>query len=444
MFGALDRKNKPENGKMEDPAFIAAVAAVLEGNPSIQNSLEEKVDAILSSAAIVEKLFGEIESAITLNGRTFIKEQTDAVLNSPEFLGGIAERVSVLLKAAIENGGNKALADYLSEDATVALFRAQLEDKLKRLFKDEKIEQALHQQTLDLAGAKAEELVWNSLRQNIEREEIREELQAIAQEIIDAEIKESFPRIIRIEFQDGRRSRGTKQHQQFERVLTAAQIRGANLLLVGPAGSGKTRIAMEAARFLERDFYFNGPIQSEYKLLGFRDASGGYNPTPFYNAYTKGGVFLFDEIDASSAQALVAFNTAIANGYCDFPSTDQPVPVHPDFICMAAANTYGRGANHVYVGRSQLDAATLDRFIVIPVDYDEEMERNLAQNDDWVSKIQRWRKRAEELKIRHVISMRASMMGANLLKLDVPEAEVEEMVVWRGLDPSTVSKIKAM
>ena len=79
---------------------------------------------------------------------------------------------------------------------------------------------------------------------------------------------------------------------------------------------------------------------------------------------SNGGVFLFDEIDAADANVLLVVNSALANGRMSVPSRhDQPVAKkHSEFVCIAAANTFGRGADRVYVGRNELDEATLDRF----------------------------------------------------------------------------------
>jgi hypothetical protein len=49
-------------------------------------------------------------------------------------------------------------------------------------------------------------------------------------------------------------------------------------------------------------------------------------------------------------------------------------------VC-AAANTYGTGADALYVGRNQLDAATLDRFYVVEMDYDRKLEAKLAPEE---------------------------------------------------------------
>lgn len=248
-----------------------------------------------------------------------------------------------------------------------------------------------------------------------------------------------------------------ERHSQFSAILRSVksyQSKGAgypNLLLVGPAGSGKTTIAEDLAVELQQPFYFNGPVQSEYKLTGYKDAGGTYHATAFRTAFETGGVYLFDEFDACAPQALVAFNTALSNGIFDFP--DRIVQKHPDCIFIAAANTFGRGANRLYVGRNQLDAATLDRFVVHEVGYCDTLERAEAirlggadpsQRDrieKWVSQIQSWRDRLESLGERHIISMRACIAGAILLS-DFSEMEVENMVVWRGLDQAIVKKIK--
>lgn len=86
-------------------------------------------------------------------------------------------------------------------------------------------------------------------------------------------------------------------HKQFHTVLAAIQC--GNVALIGPAGVGKTTIAMQAAEAMKLPFYFNGAIGSEYKLSGFIDAQSRIVSTPFKKAFTEGGVYLFDEIDAS-------------------------------------------------------------------------------------------------------------------------------------------------
>ena len=232
------------------------------------------------------------------------------------------------------------------------------------------------------------------------------------------------------------------RHAIFPRALRAIGAR-ENVMLVGPAGSGKTTIAEQIATALSLDFYMTGAVDSPYKLTGFRDAQGAYAPTAFRKAFEHGGLFLFDEIDASAPAALLSFNAALANGYADFP--DGMVKRHEAFRVIAAANTYGAGRDRQYVGRNQLDAASRDRFIYLPMDYDPDLERTLAGTDAlataWTAYVQAVRASARLLKILHVVSPRATLQGLALLRAGEALADVIDSVVWRGLEQEQASKI---
>jgi hypothetical protein len=62
---------------------------------------------------------------------------------------------------------------------------------------------------------------------------------------------------------------------------------------------------------------------------------------------------------------------------------------------------------------------------------------------DWVQYVQYVRRAANEHKIRHVFSPRASINGGKLLRNGMKRAKVEDMVLWKGLDEETVKKLKA-
>ena len=279
---------------------------------------------------------------------------------------------------------------------------------------------------------------------------INQELESLKAENKDLrkhlfQLKDKIQRIrnyktISINIQNGEHIKDLgKQHFQFEKLSKYVQTKN-NIFLVGSAGSGKTTAARNIAKALNIKFYFTGAINSEYKLTGFIDAQGRIVNTEFRKAYENGGLFLFDEIDASFPQAILAFNAALANNYMDFP--DRKVKRHKDFYCIAAANTFGTGADRQYVGRNQLDAATLDRFITFNWEIDDTLEHELANNHEWVNYVQKARKAASKIGERHIISPRASMQGADLLRIGIDRKEVEKDVVWKGLDASRIQMIK--
>lgn len=228
------------------------------------------------------------------------------------------------------------------------------------------------------------------------------------------------------------------QHKAFEKVLGVLAC-GLNLYLCGPAGAGKTTACENAAKALDVPFEFNGAILSKFELFGFKDGGGTYHATAFRRAFEHGGIYLADEIDAWSPQALLSLNAALANGYCDFP--DGMVTKHESFLMVAAANTWGLGADRAYVGRNQLDAASLDRFVFLEFDYDEELERVICGNADWARRVQSIRKAVFSQKARMVVSPRASIHGAKLLQ-HFPQKEVEEMVIWKGVTQEIREKIE--
>jgi cobaltochelatase CobS len=220
------------------------------------------------------------------------------------------------------------------------------------------------------------------------------------------------------------------QHRQFP-ILVKAMAARTNIWLAGPSGSGKTTAAMHAAKALGLAFFFTGAISDAYGLTGYNDANGKYVRTAFRDAWENGGVFLWDEVDASDPTALLAFNAALANGHAAFP--DGIIAKHPDCILVAAANTYGHGATQEYVGRMKLDAAFLKRFAFLSWDYDDALEMATAPNSAWTKRVQAVRKKVIEKKLRVLVTPRESYIGAQLLAAGIPQPDVEAMTIRSGM-----------
>lgn len=208
---------------------------------------------------------------------------------------------------------------------------------------------------------------------------------------------------------------------------------GLNVYLYGEAGTGKSQIAEDVAEILDIPFYFTGKCSSEFDLIGFKNASGEYVSTPFYEAFTKGGLFLFDEIDASNENALIKFNSALSQGYFDFPVGNAKK--HPDFKVIATGNTAGKGANLRYNTRRKLDGSTLDRFAMLHIDYDCNIENVVAGgNAELVSFVHQLRESANKNDIDMIVSYRAI---SKIVKLETIKeftlSEVLQMAIFGNL-----------
>ena len=266
----------------------------------------------------------------------------------------------------------------------------------------------------------------------------------IATAIIDKRFEDFKPAIKKIVIKNveaGTEKDLGMQHKTFETILGLASRR-KNIMLVGPAGSGKTTCCKNVAKALDLSFNYQAVcMQSTIsQVFGYMDANGDYVKTPFWDSYKNGGVFLLDEIDAGNPNVLTSYNAAIDNGIASFPT--GMIERHPNFICIAAANTFGFGGNIEYVGRNAMDAATRDRFRMLPFEYDETLERALAGDDSWVDRVQAIRAAIIELREKNVLaSPRASIEGADDLANGFTQEQVEDMLIFKGINPEVKNRI---
>ena len=173
---------------------------------------------------------------------------------------------------------------------------------------------------------------------------------------------------------------------EYKKLKSLATIR-ENIMLTGSSGSGKTFVCSVLAQDLDLKF---GSVScsegmTESQLSGLLVPYNGgmeFLNSEFVERYENGGIFLFDEMDSADSNTLNFINTALANDsfYLPLRKGKTKVTKHEDFICIAATNTLGDGANRLYTGRTQLDAATLDRFRagIIKWEYNEAVERKLV------------------------------------------------------------------
>lgn len=151
---------------------------------------------------------------------------------------------------------------------------------------------------------------------------------------------------------------------------------------------------------------------------------------------------MLDEMDAANPNILSIINNMLSNNQYYFP--DGIVQKNDEFKCICAMNSNGRGGDIIYTKSQRLDASTLDRFIFINIDIDEKLEQKLTDNMDWYERVLKFRKVIEEIcKDEVVIGSRAMYDGADLLEAGFSQSEVEDMVIYKGIDRDLIDSIKA-
>lgn len=235
-------------------------------------------------------------------------------------------------------------------------------------------------------------------------------------------------------------------HKIFPKILKLANM-GKAIMISGPAGTGKNYLIEQVATALGGKFYYSSTITQEYKLIGFIDANGTYHDTELRRAMEYANehpdtkvILMIDEIDASDPSALVVVNSLLANGYFDFP--DKRVSVGKNFVVICAGNTVGLGADMVYTGRNVIDGATLDRFILVKMNYDTKLETALCPEDSLRNFIYDIRRSAEKNHVNAIVGMRCLKNAYEMFANDFDKQDVVSDAIIKGLGEDDINVLK--
>ena len=233
---------------------------------------------------------------------------------------------------------------------------------------------------------------------------------------------------VRINNAEPRPLSAARCHAMLGKLLTLAGVvspvtnKRLNIMLVGPAGTGKTMLASQVAEAFGVPFgTINGSAGvTEGKLIGTMtpNLSTGemiYRPSELVNIWVNGGVYLLDEIDANDENVLLSLNNLIDNTRWQAPNGEW-LDRSPNGYLIANANTFGLGANRIYSGRTQLDAAFLDRWLQVEIGYDLALDRSICANSEIVQRIHAAREvLASRPQIRRWLTMRGLLTADALV-----------------------------
>lgn len=233
------------------------------------------------------------------------------------------------------------------------------------------------------------------------------------------------------------------RHEKFEQILSIVAA-GFPVWLVGDAGTGKSILCEQIAEAIGADYYYSGAILDEFAgLKGFIDANGVKHGTQFTAALEtaasgKDVVFCMDECDGSTPEVLLVLNNLLSGGAVECMGECYVMNDHLHII--ACGNTNGRGGNNAYT-RSIIDSATLDRFMMIEVDYSPAIELVSAGNDEELAKFARtMRESAKKCGVDMLITYRA-IKRLNKLADVIGREEALRGGLLRGLDNSDMEML---
>ena len=391
----------------------------------MENQIEQQISMLISYFNACAQTRYRVQTEATR------KAIEDCIKAADGDVGGIR----AFFKNAIK-GGNKDIVDVIQSylhskhverkaEATVPAVTATVEAKAS--------------DALGLMGQIVTELLAKTKTADIEAEIGRRMETRLEQFILDN--YGPIQRKVELQVDDRKVELEGVVHEKFDQILKFVKA-GEPVFLTGPAGSGKNVLCQQIAKALGLKFYFTNAVTQEYKLTGFTDAVGAFHETQFYKAFKNGGLFMLDEMDASIPEVLIILNAAIANRYFDFPAPVGYVEAHPDFRVVAAGNTFGSGADYDYVGRNQLDAASLDRFAMVRVNYDPRIEEACALgNTMLLGFCRKFREVTKKAGIRTVVSYRAI---SRMAKLDssMTAEELLDSCLIKSLDKGDLDAIK--
>ena len=373
------------------------------------------------------------------------------------------DTISIVLSRAVAGA---AIEDHF-EDVVVPTFeraREQLAENVTRF-----VEERLDKEMASLSAerkkilSEADETIDRAV-ENTLRDELKEMIEPAIRSLVEQEVKKATVAAgggLTIELLDPANERVTflsRQHYMFPVLLRLLCVRDRNgnplnTAVVGPAGNGKTSMALSCSEALGIEAILQpfNPQTTKSDLLGYMAADGKYVPSPFYEAFTKGKIFIADEFDAANPSIAVTLNAAVANRTLTFPNLET-VKAHPNFRAIFIMNTGGTGADHQYTGRMRQDAATLDRMVYLNVPIDKGLEAAIAHVEkpsetvkiDWggqfsgnqeiLTMVQSVRKVIEDTQMKYIISPRATLHATAMHAAGFGKKWIMECCIWRGMN----------
>lgn len=236
-------------------------------------------------------------------------------------------------------------------------------------------------------------------------------------------------------------------HFHLERLVRLVAA-GISVYCWGPAGSGKTTAALQAAEALHRQAEIDTLDPSTFRSMvqGYQTPTAAPVHTTFTRCWSEGKIYVADECDNAPGHVQTLFNSALANDMA--PLAWGNVKRHKKFGFIGTGNTPGRPTRE-FPDRRPMSAAFADRLYFIHWPLDPAIEcravgltppKPPAQPVGKISP-QAWTTFVQDLRSWSVVNCptlmitpRASLLGTKALALGEAPEHVADALIFRGAD----------
>ena len=97
----------------------------------------------------------------------------------------------------------------------------------------------------------------------------------------------------------------------------------------------------------------------------------------------------------------------------------------------------------IYTGRNVIDGATLDRFVLVKMDYDKDIEQSLCPDEELKNFIYDIRKSAAKNHINCIVGMRCLKYAYEMLANDFDKQDIVTDAIIKGLQEDDINVLKA-
>jgi len=239
------------------------------------------------------------------------------------------------------------------------------------------------------------------------------------------------------------------------KYLVRSALRGKNIMMVGPAGCGKTEAAKALPIATDRPFfYFNlGATQDpRATLIGnthFKDGQTAFDQSAFVKAIqTENAVVLLDELSRAHPEAWNILMTVLDEGQ-RYLRLDEDINAPTIHVASGVSFIATANIGSEYTSTRVLDRALMDRFEIIEVDILSKeresallakrfpkLEAGLIDSVADIADLTRKEWRSEEGKLNTMVSTRMTVRVCDLLADGFTLAEAADVAIIPFFDQS--------